>query len=64
MQSICRDFNVVSMSILPAIIRLIILALSVIYLKYDLTVEPIEILFYYKIGYICILSGKWDESMV
>ncbi|XP_031627967.1 sn1-specific diacylglycerol lipase alpha isoform X2 [Contarinia nasturtii] len=37
------------------LIWLIILSLSVIYLEYDMSNKPIELLFFYKIGYICIL---------
>lgn len=43
--------------------RLIILSLSVIYIEYDLSNKPIELLFFYKIGYICILVGECSLSL-
>lgn len=41
------------------IFRLVILSLSLIYLEYDLSNKPIELLYFYKIGYICILTGTF-----
>lgn len=52
------------LSFLLVIFRLIILLLSVIHLEYDLSNKPIQLLFFYKIGYICIIVGKLSLSML
>lgn len=49
--------------VFPFYFRLIILSLSVIYLEYDVSNKPIELLFFYKIGYICILVGTLKYSI-
>lgn len=43
--------------------RLIILSLSVIYLDYDVSNKPIELLYFYKIGYLSILVGKCRRTL-
>lgn len=43
--------------------RLIILSLSVIYLEYDVSNKPIELLYFYKIGYLSILVGKCRRTL-
>lgn len=46
------------------IFRLVILSLSLIYLEYDLSNKPIELLYFYKIGYICILTGTFGPISI